>query len=70
MACMSPCRIVTKCWRRIRSSCARGRNRIGGLADELEAGGQKVHVIGGARFAGELDAKRAVNEGAIVGNRL
>ena len=49
--------------------CA-GQESDRGLADELEAGGQKVHVIGGARFAGELDAKRAVNEGAMVGNRL
>ena len=49
--------------------CA-GQESDRGLADELEAVGQKVHVIGGARFAGELDAKRAVNEGAMVGNRL
>jgi 2,4-dienoyl-CoA reductase (NADPH2) len=34
------------------------------LADELEAVGQSVHVIGGARLAGELDAKRAIKEGA------
>jgi 2,4-dienoyl-CoA reductase (NADPH2) len=29
-----------------------------------------VHVIGGARLAGELDAKRAIYEGAILGNRI
>jgi 2,4-dienoyl-CoA reductase (NADPH2) len=40
------------------------------LADQLEARGQSVHVIGGAKLAGELDAKRAVYEGAITGNRL
>jgi 2,4-dienoyl-CoA reductase (NADPH2) len=40
------------------------------LADELEASGQKVHVIGGARLAGELDAKRAMLEGAMIGNRI
>jgi 2,4-dienoyl-CoA reductase (NADPH2) len=40
------------------------------LADELEAAGQRVHVIGGAKFAGELDAKRAIDEGARIGNGL
>jgi 2,4-dienoyl-CoA reductase (NADPH2) len=40
------------------------------LADEVEAGGQPVHVIGGARLAGELDARRAIYEGAILGNRI
>ena len=40
------------------------------LADELGAMGQTVHVIGGARLAGELDAKRAIFEGAILGNRI
>ena len=40
------------------------------LADRLEAQGQTVHVIGGARLAAELDAKRAMYEGALVGNRL
>jgi len=29
-----------------------------------------VHVIGGARLAGELDAERAMYEGAMLGNRL
>jgi 2,4-dienoyl-CoA reductase (NADPH2) len=41
-----------------------------GLADQLEARGQSVHVIGGAKLAGELDAKRAIHEGAMVGNRI
>jgi 2,4-dienoyl-CoA reductase (NADPH2) len=40
------------------------------LAEELEARGQKVHVVGGARLAGELDAKRAILEGAMIGNRI
>jgi 2,4-dienoyl-CoA reductase (NADPH2) len=40
------------------------------LAGELEAAGQRVHVIGGAKFAGELDAKRAIDEGARIGNGL
>ncbi len=69
MACTSRCRIATRSCRPIRSSSARARNRIAAIADELEANGQQVHVIGGARLAGELDAKRAINEGAIVGNR-
>jgi len=40
------------------------------LADALAARGQAVHLVGGARLAGELDAKRAMDEGARVGNRL
>jgi 2,4-dienoyl-CoA reductase (NADPH2) len=40
------------------------------IADEVAANGQSVHVIGGARLAGELDAKRAIYEGAILGNRI
>jgi len=34
------------------------------LADALEAKGIKVHVIGGADVAAELDAKRAINQGS------
>ncbi|MEP2783088.1 MAG: NADPH-dependent 2,4-dienoyl-CoA reductase [Pseudoruegeria sp.] len=33
------------------------------LADALENSGVKVHVIGGADVAAELDAKRAINQG-------
>jgi 2,4-dienoyl-CoA reductase (NADPH2) len=40
------------------------------LADELEASGRKVHVIGGAHVAGELDAKRAIREGSELAARL
>jgi len=49
--------------------CA-GQDSVRGLADELEARGQSVHVIGGAKLAGELDAKRAIHEGALIGNRV
>ncbi|SFU16959.1 NADPH-dependent 2,4-dienoyl-CoA reductase [Mesorhizobium sp. YR577] len=49
--------------------CA-GQESVRGLADELEARGQAVHVIGGAKLAGELDAKRAIYEGALVGNQV
>lgn len=40
------------------------------IADDIGTKGQSVHVIGGARLAGELDAKRAIYEGAILGNRV
>ena len=40
------------------------------LAGELEAAGVPVHVIGGAKRAGELDAKRAIAEGWEVGASL
>jgi 2,4-dienoyl-CoA reductase (NADPH2) len=49
--------------------CA-GQDPSRDLADRLVARGQSVHVIGGARLAGELDAKRAIYEGAVVGNSL
>lgn len=49
--------------------CA-GQESVRGLADELEARGQSAHVIGGAKLAGELDAKRAIFEGAQIGNRI
>ena len=34
------------------------------LAEALEAAGRSVHVIGGADVAAELDAKRAIEQGA------
>ena len=40
------------------------------LADELQARGRAVHVIGGARLAGELDAERAIFEGAMAGSQI
>ena len=48
--------------------CA-GQTSNRSLADDLiaagsEAKGMKVHVIGGADLAAELDAKRAINQGS------
>jgi 2,4-dienoyl-CoA reductase (NADPH2) len=40
------------------------------LAVALEARGRTAHLIGGAREAGELDAKRAMLEGAELAARL
>ena len=40
------------------------------LADELEAAGRTVHVIGGAHVARELDAKRAIREGSELAARI
>ena len=40
------------------------------LAAELEAAGQTVHVIGGADVAAELDAKRAIDQGARLAAAL
>ena len=40
------------------------------LAQKLSDLGCSVHLIGGARVALELDAKRAIDEGARLGNRL
>ncbi|MCK9927507.1 NAD(P)/FAD-dependent oxidoreductase, partial [Frankia sp. Mgl5] len=39
------------------------------LAEELQ-GRLPVHVIGGAKEAGELDAKRAILEGTLVGRQI
>jgi 2,4-dienoyl-CoA reductase (NADPH2) len=43
--------------------CA-GQEPFRPLADELEQRGMPVHVIGGADVAAELDAKRAIDQGA------
>ena len=43
--------------------CA-GQTSVRGLADDLIAAGKAVHVIGGADVAAELDAKRAIDQGA------
>ncbi|MEB3236926.1 MAG: FAD-dependent oxidoreductase [Candidatus Sericytochromatia bacterium] len=40
------------------------------LRAPLEAAGRRVHLIGGAVKAGELDAKRAIDEGTRLGLRL
>ena len=49
--------------------CA-GQLAVNALADDLKAEGRPVHVIGGASFAGELDAQRAIEEGTLLGSRL
>jgi 2,4-dienoyl-CoA reductase (NADPH2) len=43
--------------------CA-GQESLRTLADELTGKGLPVHIIGGAEKAGELDAKRAIDQGA------
>ncbi|MEM9100051.1 MAG: NADPH-dependent 2,4-dienoyl-CoA reductase [Pseudomonadota bacterium] len=43
--------------------CA-GQEPLRELAEPLEAAGIKVHVIGGADVAAELDAKRAIDQGS------
>ncbi|MBE2264406.1 MAG: NADPH-dependent 2,4-dienoyl-CoA reductase [Burkholderiaceae bacterium] len=40
------------------------------LADALQASGMKPHLIGGALEAGELDAKRAIDQAARLAARL
>ncbi len=40
------------------------------LADELIAAGIKVHVIGGADVAAELDAKRAIAQGTLLASGI
>ncbi|HEY1091861.1 MAG TPA: NADPH-dependent 2,4-dienoyl-CoA reductase, partial [Burkholderiaceae bacterium] len=42
--------------------CA-GQEPLRELEEPLRAAGVKVHLIGGALEAGELDAKRAINQG-------
>ncbi|HRI62071.1 MAG TPA: NADPH-dependent 2,4-dienoyl-CoA reductase, partial [Saprospiraceae bacterium] len=42
--------------------CA-GQNSLRDLYEPLVQAGVKVHLIGGAKEAGELDAKRAIEEG-------
>jgi 2,4-dienoyl-CoA reductase (NADPH2) len=49
--------------------CA-GQDSVNGLAIELAAAGRKAHVIGGALLAAELDAERAIREGATLAARL
>ncbi len=49
--------------------CA-GQESERGLADALEAEGIACHVIGGADLAAELDAKRAIDQGARLAARL
>jgi 2,4-dienoyl-CoA reductase (NADPH2) len=45
--------------------CA-GQESLRELYEPLEAAGIRVHLIGGAKEAGELDAKRAIEEGWLL----
>ncbi|GAA0745595.1 FAD-dependent oxidoreductase [Ideonella azotifigens] len=49
--------------------CA-GQESLRELQAPLEAAGIKVHMIGGAKQAGELDAKRAIDQGVRLGAML
>ncbi|MCL2658623.1 MAG: NADPH-dependent 2,4-dienoyl-CoA reductase [Betaproteobacteria bacterium] len=49
--------------------CA-GQESLRNLADELAALGKTAHVIGGADVAAELDAKRAIKQGAELAATL
>ena len=49
--------------------CA-GQDPLRELQADLEAAGQKVHLIGGADVAAELDAKRAINQGSRLAAAL
>ncbi|MBY4725217.1 MULTISPECIES: NADPH-dependent 2,4-dienoyl-CoA reductase [Burkholderia] len=49
--------------------CA-GQEPLRELAEQLEAAGRKVHVIGGAYEAAELDAKRAIHQGTTLAATL
>ncbi|KER71529.1 2,4-dienoyl-CoA reductase [Burkholderia cepacia] len=49
--------------------CA-GQEPLRELALQLEAAGRKVHVIGGAHEAAELDAKRAIHQGTTLAATL
>ncbi|MBY0240505.1 MAG: NADPH-dependent 2,4-dienoyl-CoA reductase [Burkholderiaceae bacterium] len=49
--------------------CA-GQDPLRELQDALVAAGQNVHLVGGADVAAELDAKRAINQGARVAAAL
>ncbi|KPZ23307.1 2,4-dienoyl-CoA reductase [Pseudomonas coronafaciens pv. zizaniae] len=49
--------------------CA-GQDPLRELYDDLAAGGQSVHLIGGADVAAELDAKRAIDQGSRLAAAL
>ncbi len=49
--------------------CA-GQEPLRELAEPLRAAGRNVHLIGGADVAGELDAKRAIDQGSRLAARL
>jgi len=45
--------------------CA-GQESERSLYEELITTGKKVHIVGGAKFAGEIDARRAIEEGTLA----
>ncbi len=49
--------------------CA-GQTSVDSLYQELQGLGVKAHIIGGAKLASELDAKRAIREGAELASQL
>ncbi|OUY07098.1 NADPH-dependent 2,4-dienoyl-CoA reductase [Acinetobacter populi] len=49
--------------------CA-GQEPFTAMFDELQQAGKSVHLIGGAKQAGELDAKRAIRQGAELAAQL
>lgn len=49
--------------------CA-GQESYTAMFDQLKADGKNVHLIGGAKEAGELDAKRAIRQGAELAATL
>ncbi|MEZ4943274.1 MAG: NADPH-dependent 2,4-dienoyl-CoA reductase [Saprospiraceae bacterium] len=49
--------------------CA-GQEPLRTLQAPLEAAGIRVHLIGGAKLAAELDAKRAIEEGMVVAQTI
>ena len=49
--------------------CA-GQDPLRELQEALETAGENVHLIGGADVAAELDAKRAINQGARLAASL
>jgi 2,4-dienoyl-CoA reductase (NADPH2) len=50
-------------------ACA-GQEPLRSLADELETRGIQAHVIGGADRAVELDAQRAIEQGARLAMQI
>ena len=49
--------------------CA-GQDKLDGLVAPLAAAGVRAFVVGGAERAGELDAKRAIDQGTRLGARI
>ena len=49
--------------------CA-GQEPLRDLKDELENSGVPIHLIGGADLAVELDAKRAIDQGARLAAKI